>query len=186
MTAYNYNLVSASAATANMEVDAAAPKCPARFDSPAYDDRQADRPTPAPVSPCPSKDSSAAAAANSITGKFSNVEYKYHVDPRVIGTGHHGSVRECIDRTTGQRYAIKSIRKSHPSVKPLVLAREIMLLKEMKHRSIVRLVDVHEDSEYVHLVTDFTEVTSCLIRYLNCRPTATTALLVLRKAKQRD
>jgi len=39
-------------------------------------------------------------------------------------------------------------------VKPLVLAREIMLLKEMKHRSIVRLVDVHEDSEYVHLVTD--------------------------------
>ena len=34
------------------------------------------------------------------------------------------------------------------------LAREISLLTEMKHRHIVQLIDVYEDAEYVHLVTD--------------------------------
>lgn len=93
----------------------------------------------------------------SITGKFSNIEHKYHIDPRVLGTGHHGSVRECIDRCTGQRCAVKSICKSDPSVKPGGLTREIMLLKEMKHRNIVQLIDVYEDEHYVHLVTDLCE-----------------------------
>eukprot|EP00579_Thalassiosira_antarctica_P023209 CAMPEP_0201987002 /NCGR_PEP_ID=MMETSP0904-20121228/91569_1 /ASSEMBLY_ACC=CAM_ASM_000553 /TAXON_ID=420261 /ORGANISM="Thalassiosira antarctica, Strain CCMP982" /LENGTH=169 /DNA_ID=CAMNT_0048541089 /DNA_START=1302 /DNA_END=1807 /DNA_ORIENTATION=- len=90
----------------------------------------------------------------SITGKFSNIEYKYHIDPRILGTGQQGSVRECIDRVTGQRYAVKSIRKSDPSVKPGGLAREIMLLQEMEDSNIIQLVDVFEDADYVHLVTD--------------------------------
>ncbi|KAL7531110.1 hypothetical protein ACHAXR_003852 [Thalassiosira sp. AJA248-18] len=95
---------------------------------------------------------------NSITGKFSNIEYKYHIDPRVLGTGHHGSVRECIDRTTGIRYAVKSICKTDPQVKPSGIAREIALLREMKPCSIViQLVDVFEDAQYVHLVTDLCE-----------------------------
>ena len=137
--------------------DFATTKCTtSRFDSSPYDEQQADTPALAPVSPCYSKDSSSH-AVNSITGRFRNIEYKYHVDPRVLGTGHHGSVRECIDRVTGRRYAVKSIRKSDPAVKPGGLAREIVLLQEMKHRSIVQLVDVYEDAEYVHLVTDLCE-----------------------------
>jgi len=39
-------------------------------------------------------------------------------------------------------------------VKPAGLVREIRLLQEMQHRSIVELVDVYEDAEYVHIVTD--------------------------------
>merc|ERR1712194_96063 len=68
--------------------------------------------------------------------------------------GHQGSVRKCVDRITGRQYAVKSIRKSDPVVKPGGLAREIMLLQEMKHDNIVHLVDVFEDADYVHLVTD--------------------------------
>lgn len=34
------------------------------------------------------------------------------------------------------------------------LAREMMLLREMNHRSIARLADVFEDVDYVHLVTE--------------------------------
>ena len=65
-----------------------------------------------------------------------------------------GSVRACVNRTTGQRFAVKSISKSDPNVKPGGLAREITLLQEMEHENIIQLVDIFEDSEYVHLVTD--------------------------------
>mmetsp|Transcript_3900 Transcript_3900/g.8583 ORF Transcript_3900/g.8583 Transcript_3900/m.8583 type:complete len:404 (-) Transcript_3900:58-1269(-) len=120
-------------------------------------------PAVAPISPCASEvsttSSSAATSAPAIciTGKFSNIEHKYYIDPRVLGTGNHGSVRECINRKTGQRYAVKSIRKSDPAVKPGGLAREILLLNEMKHQSIVQLVDIYEEADYVHLVTDLYE-----------------------------
>lgn len=118
----------------------------------SHDDPHAYTPTLAPVSPCYSEESSS--ATTSITGKSGNIEFKYHVDHRVLGTGHHGSVRECIDRATGKRFAVKSIRKSDPAVNPGGLAREISLLREMRHGNIVQLRDVYEDAEYVHLVTD--------------------------------
>jgi len=134
--------------------DNTATKCTTRSGSIPYGEQQADLPTLAPISPCHSETSSISTAFNSITGKFSDIEYKYDIDPQVLGSGYQGSVRECIDRATGERYAVKSIQKSDPAVKPGGLAREIALLQEMKHRRIVRLVDVHEDAEYVHLVTD--------------------------------
>jgi serine/threonine protein kinase len=92
-----------------------------------------------------------------VTGKFANIEHKYHIDPKVLGTGHHGSVRRCINRSTRQRLAVKSIRKSDPSVKIGSLHREIILLQQMKHSSIIQLVDVFEDEEYLHLVTELCE-----------------------------
>ena len=107
-----------------------------------------------PITPVTPPDTSTAASV-SITGKqFSNIENKYNIDTRVLGTGHFGSVRSCTDRATGQRYAVKTICKNDAAVKPGGLVREIMLLHEMKHESIVQLVDVFEDAEYVHLVTD--------------------------------
>mmetsp|Transcript_1066 Transcript_1066/g.2121 ORF Transcript_1066/g.2121 Transcript_1066/m.2121 type:complete len:423 (-) Transcript_1066:34-1302(-) len=136
-------------------MDSANTKCTSRLVSAPYDDdEQMPAASPVSVSPCVSEEQAASADAISITGKFSNIDYKYHIDPRVIGTGQHGTVRECVDRATGQRYAVKSICKSDPTVKPGGLAREIMLLQEMKHCNIVQLVDVYEDADYVHLVTD--------------------------------
>jgi serine/threonine protein kinase len=91
----------------------------------------------------------------SVTGhSYSNIEYKYHIEPRILGTGHNGSVRECIDRRTGQRYAVKSLCKKDPNVKPGGLVREITLLQEMKNDNIINLVDIIEEEDYVHLVTD--------------------------------
>lgn len=132
-------------------------KWTSRFESVPQYKQEADMPTLAPISPCYSKESYTSSVANSVTGKFSDIEYNYHINPRVLGSGNHGSVRACIDRTTRRRHAVKSIRKSDPGVKPGCLAREIKLLREMKHHSVVRLVDVHEDAEYVHLVTDLCE-----------------------------
>ena len=98
-----------------------------KFTSRLISDPYDEHPDAAPISPCYSEESSASTADISVTGRFSNVEYKYHIDSRVLGTGHNGSVRECIiDRATGQRYAAKSIRKSDPAVNLGGLAREII------------------------------------------------------------
>jgi len=94
-----------------------------------------------------------------VGGRYSNIEYDYHVDPHVLGVGHHGSVRKCIHRTSGEKYAVKSIRRSYPStIKASGLAREIRMLRRVqKHRNIVRLADVYEDEDYVHIITDICE-----------------------------
>mmetsp|Transcript_2500 Transcript_2500/g.3824 ORF Transcript_2500/g.3824 Transcript_2500/m.3824 type:complete len:390 (-) Transcript_2500:229-1398(-) len=97
----------------------------------------------------------ATSSMDSITGRYGNIRQKYHIDSVVIGTGYQAyAVRECINRATGQRYAVKSIRKSSPSVEMADLHREVKLLKEMQHNNIVRLVDVYEDAEHLHIVTD--------------------------------
>jgi len=121
-----------------------------------YGSQQSDIPAAAPVSPCSSKESSVSTTTDTIstTGRVHNIKHKYHIKPRVLGTGYHGSVRECVDRSTGERYAVKSIPKSDSSVKLSDLARETILLQEMNHRSIVQLIDVYEDDDYLHIVTD--------------------------------
>ena len=93
--------------------------------------------------------------ADSITGIFNNIEEKYNIDDeRIIGTGCYATVTECIERSSGQTYAVKSIRKSYAALKDTDIRREVDLLREMEHDNIVRLVDVYEDEEYLHLVTD--------------------------------
>ncbi len=109
---------------------------------------------PALISPCVSEDFTFSPVVGNDKSVINNVEEKYLVDPAVVGSGHHGSVRKCIDRKTGQHFAIKSVRKSDPAVNPEYIHREILLLNEMKHPNIIRLVDVFEDEEYLHIITD--------------------------------
>lgn len=95
---------------------------------------------------------------SAVGGRISNIECDYLINPQVLGVGHHGSVRGCIHRSTGEKYAIKSIRRSYPAtVKASGLAREIRMLRRVKHRNIVSLRDVYEDEDYVHIVTDLCE-----------------------------
>ena len=95
------------------------------------------------------------AAFNSVTGEnFRDIEIKYHVDPQILGSGRQGSVRGCIDRLIGRRYAVKSMRKSDPRFKTDGVIREITLLREICHRNVILLIDVFEDEDYVHLVTE--------------------------------
>ena len=95
------------------------------------------------MSTSPSSVTSTAAdiSTESITGKLSNINDWYYVvsKSKVLGTGHFGSVRQCTDRITGERYAVKSISKNNPGLKWGVIAREIILLQGMKHDNIVRL-----------------------------------------------
>ncbi len=48
---------------------------------------------------------------------------------------------------------MKLIRKDNSKVKPQRLLREVSLLQEICHKSIIWLVEVIEDEDYVHFVT---------------------------------
>lgn len=110
-----------------------------------------DTPLAAPLSP-----SSDTSDTSFTPPSFSDrAQASYHVDATVIGVGHNGSVRACFDRITGHQCAVKSIRKRDPSVKTHALRREIEILQEMRSQeNIIELIDVFEDSEYLHIVTE--------------------------------
>jgi len=88
-----------------------------------------------------------------VADALSDVRVGYHVDPREIGHGHYGVVRRCMHRQTGEWYAIKSIRKSKVA-RVDVLRRETQILREVDHPNIIRLIEVHEDVKYLHLITE--------------------------------
>jgi serine/threonine protein kinase len=100
-------------------------------------------------------DDDAASSEFGITGeRLRDIEMRYRIDPHVLGSGHHGSVRRCVDMSTGMRCAVKSIRKDDPHVEHDGILREIALLRETDHRNIIGLIDVIEDECYVHIVTE--------------------------------
>lgn len=110
----------------------------------------------APPKPPRGAGSAAAETTNGvvhITGAFADVRDKYHVNSQELGHGHYGVVRKCRNRQTQAWYAIKSIRKA--KIKHIeVLQREISILREVTHPHIIALVDVFEDTKYLHLVTE--------------------------------
>ena len=70
----------------------------------------------------------------------------------ILGKGLGGCVRECAHVVTGNRYAVKTMTKVDDDDGDIT--REISILRRMSHPNIVRLVDVIEDDEWIHLVTD--------------------------------
>ncbi|KAL7475203.1 hypothetical protein ACHAW6_001129 [Cyclotella cf. meneghiniana] len=88
-----------------------------------------------------------------VTGIRSNISEDYHVLPRVLGSGHYGSVRECVNRRDRQWYAVKSIEKSKIG-RLDHLQREVFLLSRMNHENIINMVDCYEDEDHVHIVTE--------------------------------
>ena len=87
-----------------------------------------------------------------ILGRPSNILNDYIVFPIVLGTGYYGTVRECRHRKTGLTYAVKTIEKA--KIQRLDhLRREVDLLASMEHSALMRSVNVYEDMNYVHIVT---------------------------------
>ncbi|CAN0001482.1 unnamed protein product, partial [Phaeothamnion confervicola] len=70
-----------------------------------------------------------------------------------LGHGHYGVVRKCENRATGEILAIKTIKKAKVHRIEL-LKREIEILRTVEHPTIIQLVDVYEDDNHLHLVTE--------------------------------
>eukprot|EP01082_Thalassiosira_pseudonana_P012658 g11469.t1 g11469 contig5:935359-936664(-) len=88
-----------------------------------------------------------------VTGIYSNINEDYHIMPRVLGSGHYGSVRECVHRNSRKWFAVKSIDKSKIG-RLDHLQREVYLLSKMDHNGIMKMVDCYEDESCVHIVTE--------------------------------
>lgn len=87
---------------------------------------------------------------------------KYFIG-RVIGAGSFGVVRECIEATTGRRYAVKTIGKipKRGACTPrylLKLRTEVEIMQQLGYSlDAVNLKDVFEDADSVHLVMQLCE-----------------------------
>lgn len=76
----------------------------------------------------------------------------YEVLPDILGDGHFATVRRCIERSTRKEFAIKSIKIANQNAADI--KREVSLLRTLDHPSIMKLVDVFEDDEFVHIISE--------------------------------
>jgi len=75
-----------------------------------------------------------------------------------LDEGHFGLVKLGVHKSTGEKVAIKIIKKGNMSEKNLGLVQtEIDILKICKHPSIVKFLDHFENSEYIFIVTEYFE-----------------------------
>uniref|UniRef100_A0A7S1CLD5 Calcium-dependent protein kinase 1 n=1 Tax=Bicosoecida sp. CB-2014 TaxID=1486930 RepID=A0A7S1CLD5_9STRA len=78
---------------------------------------------------------------------------KYDLPSTELGHGHYGTVRVGINRATSDAVAVKTIPKA--KVRSLQMLRnEIDIMRIVNHPSIIRLHEVFEDDENVHLVME--------------------------------
>ncbi|KAG2963659.1 hypothetical protein PC118_g20775 [Phytophthora cactorum] len=71
---------------------------------------------------------------------------KYRIG-RVIGEGNFSIVKECTNRKTGERFAVKCINKAALNPKDRSnLVQEIEILKDLNHPNIIKFRGDEEDS----------------------------------------
>eukprot|EP01097_Dermamoeba_algensis_P002647 TRINITY_DN2047_c0_g1_i1.p1 TRINITY_DN2047_c0_g1~~TRINITY_DN2047_c0_g1_i1.p1 ORF type:complete len:362 (-),score=66.70 TRINITY_DN2047_c0_g1_i1:76-1161(-) len=75
---------------------------------------------------------------------------------REIGRGGFSVVYEATDKTTGQKYAIKHIKKeTMAEAEDLqLLKREIRIMKKVSHPNILKLYEVYEEDDDFYLVME--------------------------------
>ncbi|RLN93380.1 hypothetical protein BBJ28_00015887, partial [Nothophytophthora sp. Chile5] len=73
-----------------------------------------------------------------------------------LGSGTFSVVREATNKATGERFAIKCIKRAELSADDLeALVAEVEILREMQHPHIVKLFDVFQEERYFFLVTEY-------------------------------
>ena len=73
-----------------------------------------------------------------------------------LGKGKFGLVKLGIDKKTGQKVAIKIMKKSNMDSSDLELVRtEIEILKICQHPNIIRLYNVFENADYMYIIMEY-------------------------------
>lgn len=88
-----------------------------------------------------------------VSGVSSDLFDDYDIYPTILGTGNYGCVRECLRKSSGEMYAVKSIEKARVQ-RPDHIRREIKLLRSIDHPGIMKIVDWYEDEDCVHIITE--------------------------------
>lgn len=96
-----------------------------------------------------------ASLSRSLKVRNGNIQFRYKVSPKIIGSGSFGTVRPCMHRKTKERLAVKTISKKATFAKnKTLLKNEITLLQQIDHKNIVRVADVIQDEERIHIVME--------------------------------
>lgn len=89
-----------------------------------------------------------------VINKEENIDIKYHIFyDRELGRGTKTIVRKAIERSTGKQYAVKSVRKDDTK-EASHMRKEIDLLSDVDHYSIIDLHAAYEDEDYIHMIMD--------------------------------
>ena len=73
-----------------------------------------------------------------------------------LGKGKFGLVKLGVDKKTGQKVAIKIMKKSNMDSSDLELVRtEIEILKICQHPNIIRLYNVFENADYMYIIMEY-------------------------------
>jgi hypothetical protein len=89
-----------------------------------------------------------------VVPKTESIDKKYFVDySREIGRGTQTIVRKCIERSTGNRFAVKSVRRADIDEYEH-MRTEANLLTALNHPSIIQIYDTFEDDKYLHMVVE--------------------------------
>jgi Ca2+-binding EF-hand superfamily protein/RIO-like serine/threonine protein kinase len=73
-----------------------------------------------------------------------------------IGKGKFGTVKLGIHKKTGKKVAIKVMKKKQMTLQDIELQkREIEILKICQHPSIIKLLDVFENQDYIYIVMEY-------------------------------
>ncbi|XP_072231981.1 serine/threonine-protein kinase DCLK2-like [Leuresthes tenuis] len=87
------------------------------------------------------------------TVSSSTINDKYKVG-KVIGDGNFAVVKECVERSTGQEYALKIIDKARCCGKEHLIENEVAVLRRVRHPSIIQLIEVDETPTQLFLVME--------------------------------
>jgi len=90
---------------------------------------------------------------NSIGRVDSAIGRQYEIGDE-IGKGGFSVVKKCVDVQSGIMYAMKTIQKKYEE-DVIVGKREIMVMKHMKHRNIIRLYDIFETPREMSLIMEY-------------------------------
>ncbi|RVE60741.1 hypothetical protein OJAV_G00184110 [Oryzias javanicus] len=87
----------------------------------------------------------------SVSSSIINDKYKVG---KVIGDGNFAVVKECVERATGQEFALKIIDKARCCGKEHLIENEVAVLRRVRHPSIIQLIEVDETPTQLFLVME--------------------------------
>jgi serine/threonine protein kinase len=80
----------------------------------------------------------------------------YYGFVKVLGEGHFGRVLLAKDRRTGEKFAVKVIKKDKSEVRNATLIqRELEILRLVNHKNIVRLFDLFDTTDKLYFVLEY-------------------------------
>ena len=86
-----------------------------------------------------------------------NISYRYSFE-KLVGKGSFAKVHRALKKRDGKEYAIKTLEKAKMMEHPRHLQsmqNEIMILRLLNHKSIIKQYEVYENDLYIHIVLEY-------------------------------